>query len=232
MFTKIRFGLEQEPYAPSIIYFSDSPKLSDPMNEQLRNDFLDVLQRHTRHAGLTFAEAGRRCNRGTRSGLDRHFGKRASKISLAQKVKDLAYELWVDGVEIVEPPKGRQNTPRLRHPDYLAKVRRPKKSAQKPKSRPKANKNGAANGEELVALNLAYRKYLPQHPSGAVNIYKIRRELAWGRERFDRVVKRLSAQKNPPFQFVGGDPHDFSPDKQEDSIFQDGQIYFSILWRS
>ncbi len=148
-----------------------------------------------------------------------HLGKRFVTSKMSQNVKEFAYDLWSQGLDVVEPPKGQQVAPRLRHPDYLRAAR----GMTKPL---------AAGGSELASLKKAYRKFLPHHPSGAVNIFKIRRELKWERKRFDQFLKELSSEKNPPFQFVGGDPRDFSADKQKDSLFQDGQLYFSILWRT
>ena len=193
------------------------------MKQQLQIDFLKVLHNSTRKEGLTFAQMARKCGSDLSGAIDLYLGKRAKGASASQKIKELAYDLWSDGLDVVVPPKGRQNAPRLQHPEYIKKRRLSK-------GREKSSNNGV--GDELVALKKAYNKFLPQHPSGAVNIYKIRRDLGWERSRFDHLMSELSARKNPPFQFVGGDPHDFSSNKRKDSVFQDGQYYFSILWRS
>ncbi len=199
------------------------------MNESLRRDFLELLHKHTRNGGLTYAAVGRKCGKQIQSNLAAYLGKKAAEARLAEQVKNLVFDLWMEGLDLMVPPRGRQTTPRLQHPEFLAKRRQLKTAT--------ANAGSQSSVVEMVSptevgeLRQAYQAFLPEHPSGAVNIYKIRRKLAWKRDVFDRHLRQLSAQRNPPFQFVGGDPHDFSSDEQHDSLFQDGQLYFSILWR-
>lgn len=178
-----------------------------------------MLRQNTREGSLTYAQVASKCRKNLREAMKAYLGKRFVPSKMSQNVKEFAYDLWSLGLDLVEPPKGQQVAPRLRHPDFLRPSQTPKKSAAK-------------GGADLALLKKAYRKFLPQHPSGAVNLFKIRRDLKWERKKFDQFLKDLSSQKNPPFQFVGGDPRDFSADKQKDSLFLDGQLYFSILWRT
>ena len=182
-----------------------------------------VLSRSTRKAGLTYGEAGKKCGKQWRDSLPKHSGLPV-KRSISAHLTKFIYDEWRDGRLFLEPPRPGQRSARIWHPEHAAK-----KFARAATSTT-VQSNG--NGASAAQLRQAYEHFLPEHPSGAVNIFKIRRFLDWSRDGFDSFVESLACQRNPPFQFVGGDPQAYSADQREDSLEQQGELYFSILWRN
>ena len=190
---------------------------------QLRDEMTHVLLKNTRKVGLTYGELSRKCGKEWRRALQNQSGI-SPKRPPVEHVTKFVYDRWVAGTIFIEPPRPGQRTARVWHPDHA------EKKFPQFKFTSTVPKNG--HRPSTADLRAAYDRFLPEHPSGAVNIFKIRRSLDWNRQQFDAFLEKLAGQSNPPIQFVAGDPNSYSQDQRDDSLHLDSELYFSILWRS
>lgn len=195
--------------------------------EALRFTLLQILKNGTSSQGMTQGEVAEKCPMPWKRGVAVMLGCDSQSVGVEQ-VKRFVYELWMEGEIFVEPPGPGMRAARLWHPDHAAKHFR---SVAKSKH-PEAEKKSPVEPQDgLAAVRKVYNKFLPEHPSGAVNIYKIRRELGWEDTRFEQLLNELRIQPDSPVEFLGGDPQNFSDTQRAQSFSHQGTTYFSILWR-
>jgi len=195
--------------------------------EALRFTLLQILKQGSSSQGMTHGEVAEKCPLAWKRGVAVKLGITPQSVG-AEQVKRFIYELWLEGAVFVEPPGPGMRTARLWHPDNAARHFQIENTGISTVST--QNLPGQAS-DEVEAIRKVYEKFLPEHPSGAVNIYKIREELGWDDPTFERFLNQLRIQPDSPVEFLGGDPQTFSDSQRAQSFSHQGTTYFSILWR-
>jgi hypothetical protein len=190
----------------------------------IEGHLLAKLKQYASRGGLTYSELGKKCGGPWKRALA-EAKKIAAKEARARDVKDFVYDLWERGLVFVEPPKGRQTSPRVWD------------SASAAARFPSANNPGTQRALEVKLndhenLRAAYDRFAGERLSGHVPVYKVRRALSWPRERFDRAVRDLNERPVPEIELHAGDPQNYSDDELADSFERRSVLYLLMRWRT
>ncbi len=190
----------------------------------LEGHLLAKLKQYASRGGLTYSELGKKCGGPWKRALA-EAKKIKAKDARARDVKDFVYQLWERGLVFLEPPKGLQTAPRIWDPSAAGR-RFP--SALGPVMQPTTE--GASS--DLEALRAAYDRFAGERLSGHVPVYKVRRDLGWERERFDRAVRDLNERPDPEIELHVGDPQNYGDDEIADSFERRSVLYLLMRWRT
>jgi hypothetical protein len=185
----------------------------------LRSELCERLQSAAK--GLTYGELAQRLP----AEWKHSFVKQAGLFSFrAAALKPLIHELWIEGRLEIEPPLGKAVAPRIWHPAHL---QRGPRTVAAPASDEVSSTPGLSTEEQFREV---YRRFRTQHRHGAVNVFKIRRELGWPRKEFDLLLSELAGRRDNPIHLISGNRGALSRSEQEDSFFQDGELYINVRW--
>lgn len=190
----------------------------------LEGHLLAKLKQHAARGGLTYGELSKKCGDPWKRALAETLQITVKKIR-ARDVKDFVYRLWEQGLLFVEPPKGRQTSPRVWDPAAAAARFA---SVLCPGTLPAAE--GPSRDHE--ALRNSYDRFAGERLSGHVPVYKVRRALGWDKERFDRAVRDLNERPDPELELHAGDPQNYGEDERADSFERRGVLYLLMRWRT
>jgi len=194
------------------------------VTKDLEGHLLAKLKQYAGRGGLTYSELGKKCGSPWKHALA-VAKKITAKEARAWDVKDFVYDLWERGIVFVEPPKGRQTSPRVWN------------AAAAAAHFPSANNPGKQRALEVDpsdhgTLRAAYDRFAGERLSGHVPVYKIRRALGWPRERFDQAVRDLNERPVPEIELHAGDPQNYSDDEIADSFERRSVLYLLMRWRT
>ncbi|MDQ7783096.1 MAG: hypothetical protein RDU20_09465 [Desulfomonilaceae bacterium] len=193
------------------------------LHQDLEGHLLAKLAQHSSRNGLTYGELGKKCGGPWKRALAQA-RKISAKEARARDVKDFVYGLWERGLVFVEPPQGRQTSPRVWSPAAAA-ARFPLLTSDRTQPEPNT---GASDHERLRD---AYDGFAEERLSGHVPIYKVRRALGWPRDRFDRAVRDLNERPVPEIELHAGDPQNYREDEIADSFERRSVLYLLMRWR-
>ncbi len=189
----------------------------------LEQRLLDVLKEKTAKEGLRYSDLGKACRDRWLKSLAKALKLKQTKAG-ATHVKDFVYALWLRGSVFVEPPRGRHQVPRVWSIDHAHR--------HFPHFRiSSASEPQAHTADDVRILKEAYDLLVSEHVGGYVPVHKLRREVKWSRDRFDRVIFDLNMRQNPVIELHGGDPQNYSESQKRDSIVKEGRLYLRLRWR-
>lgn len=192
--------------------------------EEIRTHLLKSLQKHGNGRGLVYSDLAKKCGKLWKRSLAK-LVKSSSVEAGAIHVRDFVYQMWAEGLVFLEPPRGRQQAPRIWDMSQ-AIVRFPNLCT------PLALTTKLESVDATEALKAAYQKHFNDHAGGFVPIFKVRRSLGWTRSKFDNLVKNLNESGDPLVELHEGDPHDYTEQQQADSIELRGRTYLRMRWRA
>lgn len=194
------------------------------VSKDLAGHLLAKLKQHAGRGGLTYSELGKKCGKPWNRALA-EVKQIPAKEARARDVKDFVYDLWQQGLVFVEPPRGRQTSPRV-WDSIAAAGRFPSVNRPGTQQAPKQDSG------DLESLRWAYDHFAGERLSGYVPVYKVRRALGWTRERFDRAVRDLNERPVPEIELHAGDPQNYSEDEIADSLERRSVLYLLMRWRT
>ena len=191
--------------------------------EELRKRLLDVLEKHGKTQGLISTALGDKCGDTWKKSLAKLVKCSASKAG-PNYVRNFVYQMWIEGLVFLEPPRDGQRVPRIWDMN-AARAKFPTVCSSA------TGDDVVQRGNETEDLRAAYERHFGDHAGGFVPIFKVRRSLGWTRSRFDTFLKELNERQDPVVELHEGDPHDYTEDQQADSVQRGGRTYFRMRWR-
>lgn len=186
--------------------------------ETLKHQLLDLLDAGPGRRGWTCGELVKKVPSNWRRDLAACY-RTGKPLAGVEAVKRLVYELWAGGEVVIEPPKQTETAVRVWHPAHARR------------EFPGVFQAPASSEDDTGRLRQAYNAFLPEHPSGAVHLFKLRRHLAWSRARFDTLIETLFNRRPPLVQLVEAGPSDGTRAQRSDSWARGETLYFSLLWK-